>query len=92
MISIDNWILTSTDTNPYLAPELIKMCLYGIVSNHPKHKDGTYVTTSHIVGYDYLYDAVITVSGSRYKLGEPNPGYEAQFPNAKQRFIDSLSK
>ena len=34
----------------------------------------------------------ITQSGSEYELGEVDPAYEAAFPGAKQRALDSLCK
>jgi len=88
-IKIDNWAVVGRD--PYLAPELQTNHLIGTVTNHPAHEDGREVKTSRIVGMEEP-DIVITVSGSRYVLGEIDPEYEAEYPNARERLFDSLRR
>lgn len=51
---------------------------------------GESITTSPFKEYDAENDAVVTLNGSRYRLGTVDPEYEKQFPNAKERLVNSL--
>jgi hypothetical protein len=56
-----------------MAPELVKPVLYGRVTNHPLHEDGTYVTTSRILasaGCD------VETNNTIYSLGLMADGYK----------------
>ena len=64
--------------------------IHGNVYGSSKFSDGTFITTGRIVSIDPITDEVITHTGSRYELLNPHPDYEAAYPNAKQRFINSL--
>ena len=77
-MKIDNW--------EYVYNGSIRGHVYG----SDKFPDGKWIITSTIVGIDLLTDEVITHTGSRYELLNPHPDYEAAYPNAKQRFINSL--
>ena len=80
---INNWFLTAQNYNPYIAPELLKMCLGGVVSD----KD---IITSSIVGK--RNGSVVTRSGSEYILGTPSEEYESAFPDSINRLLNQLSE
>ena len=69
-------------------PDSESNCLQGFVTGHPSHADGKAITTSRLIGQNA--GRIVTRSGSEYELGEPDPAYEAQYPNAKVRLMDSL--
>ncbi len=75
---------------PGPAPELSVSCLTGRVENHPRHAPGKIVTTSVITGKSG--ELVFTKSGSLYELGDANPRYEQQFPNARCRLLAALQE
>lgn len=83
---IENWCVTSRPTNPYQPPELQGRHLHGKVYGHPHFPDGEELMTSRIA---LMYNAneVVTKSGSVYELGEVDPAYEAQFPDAQKRLF-----
>lgn len=84
MPRLENWSVVGSD-NPYLAPELQSPMLKGEVYDHPSHLDGTYVTTSAIVGTDGI--GISTYSGSYYTLGEVDTEYELAYPGARERTL-----
>lgn len=90
---LENWsvVIHPEDRNAYTPPECMRRCLHGKVFSHSQFDDGTEITTSEIVS-STVYDSVNTGNGSIYVLGTPDPDYEAQFPNAKKRLMDSLLK
>ena len=73
----------------YTAPERQSFSLKGFVFNHPRFPDGDDITTSAIKSVSGTIEEVLvyTTSGSVYKLGDPDPRYEKQFPNAKERIL-----
>jgi hypothetical protein len=85
---LKNWYIGGS-SDPDRPPELSEVYLFGEVSDHPKHEDGTPVRSTPIVGKDY-FDRVVTRSGSKYSLLDPKPEYEAKFPDCLQRLINSL--
>lgn len=87
---IENWSIVYVSHNPYLPPECQTQCLQGNVYGHPDHFDGKRVTTSAAIGRKD--NCLITLAGSEYELGEPDPEYETLFPNAKQRALESAAK
>ena len=90
MKTLTNWSVAMDPRNPYLAPELRQQCLQGA------RGDGANVITSVIVGKTGLKESlqrdVVTKSGTRYILGEIDPAYEAIYPNARVRLMDSLAE
>jgi hypothetical protein len=84
-MKLENWSIVQEELNPYQPPEMHRQCLHGKVYHHPDHADGTEITTSVIV--DAHNRIVTTRSGSEYILGEVDPEYEKQYPNAKQRLF-----
>ena len=87
---IEQWFITYIEDD-YTAPELREPRLAGNAYGHPNPyvRDGEHVETSRIVAK--LNGCVVTRSGTVYELGEVLPDYELQFPNAKQRLMDSIS-
>lgn len=79
---LENWAIIYNDS-PYVAPELRSQSLYGDCGID-KH-----VKTSRVLGKSG--NCVVT-QNSLYILGEPDPNYEAVYPNAKQRVFDSLQE
>ncbi len=75
---------------PILPPEHRGQAFDGKVYGHPRFNDGDRITTSNII--EVKNGRFITQSGSEYELGEVDPAYEAAFPGAKQRALDSLCK
>ena len=94
MKTLTNWSVVMDPRNPYLAPELQKQCLAG--QREEDLERGTHCTTSFIVGKtglkESLQRAVVTNSGTRYMLLEVDPEYEARYPNALFRLMDSLTE
>lgn len=87
-IRIELWAF-GTNNDPYLAPELRFYFLSGYIYGHPHFDDGArIICTSPIQSYDGIY--IITRTGSRYLLGEVDPLYESEYPNAKERLIKNL--
>lgn len=85
---IENWsICTIPSPDPLAPPECSVKILCGDVYNHPKFKDGTYVQTSMTIG---VRDGkILTHSGSMYELGDVDTEYEEQYPNAKERLLNT---
>lgn len=70
---LKNWSVCSNDVDLYTPPECIVTMVQGEVYNSEKFKDGDFIVTSPII--DVQKDIVITQSGSKYQLGEPNTNY-----------------
>ena len=87
MPKLTNWFITS-DSNPYLAPELITSKLVGVVTGHDAFTDGEMVVTSPIVGSKG--DLIITKSGTLYELGEVDREYENKYPGARERVLKAI--
>ena len=85
-VRIENWAMVGL--YPYAPPEQQVFCLEGELYGHPRVTDGHRTTTTEIVGVDG--EVILTNSGSRYVLGEPDPPYEAMYPGAKERLIERL--
>jgi hypothetical protein len=82
MCKLEKWAFVS---DIYAAPELGRFMFQGRVYDHPRFEDGHPVTTSYISGFK---DGVFTTaSGSEYILGEVDPEYEKEFPNAFERIV-----
>jgi hypothetical protein len=64
----------------------VVVCLYGEVFGNPRFKSGGPISTSAIEAYKAKTDSVVTVSGSEYQLGKPDPAA----PFARQRLIRYL--
>ncbi len=71
LIFLDEW--STGNKEIYSAPEVRKIYLHGCCYGHPKHLDGTEVTTSHIVSVNGRI--VKTSSGSTYVLGVPHEDF-----------------
>ena len=64
--------------NDYTAPELRRFRLQGIADWLPDGEN--YLTTTPIVGFEEDGNVLITRSGSRYRLGEPQNKDQQTFP------------
>lgn len=73
-IRIENWEIVAGDADPYMAPEIIPLCLRGNAYGHPRFPDGQFVTTTPIA--ESKGNWCRTESGSEYILGQPEPRYE----------------
>lgn len=82
-LRLENWSIGIGGDDIYLAPELQPKYLHGLVYGHPKFNDGEEINTSSIVRIDKDREMVLTYSGSEYVLGDIDPEYEKQFPDAK---------
>jgi hypothetical protein len=82
---LENWYLIGRDVDPFKAPEQIKQYLGGEVYGNPNFKDGEIIRTSSIQSIED--GCVVTSSGSKYELGEPDEEYEAIYPGAKERLL-----
>lgn len=87
-MKLNRWCVVSRTEYGFQPPDSGPNCLQGYVLGHHCHADGKGVTTSRLVGRNG--DRVVTRSGSEYDLEEPDPAYEAQYPNAKERLLESL--
>jgi hypothetical protein len=62
------------------------VCLFGEVYGNPRFKPGGPISTSAVESFKADTDSVLTVNGSEYQLGKPDPAA----PFAKQRLIRYL--
>lgn len=80
MLRLENWSVVA-------GAEQCK-CFIGNVYGHPNFEDGASGHTSVIEKINSENETVETYSGSVYTLGEVDPEYEAQFPNARERLFN----
>lgn len=86
---IENWSVTSNG-DLYTPPELQIPVLQGNIYGHFRFPDGTFTTTSRIVGKALGW--CVETKNSVYELGAVDPKWEEAFPNAKERLLTSLEK
>lgn len=82
MYRINNWKILRHE----LPGGTVVLCLYGEVFGNPRFKSGGPISTSAIARYIAATDSVMTVNGSEYQLGKPDPA----LPFARQRLIRYL--
>lgn len=93
MRRIEQWGLVPILPSPFSAPEQTQgMAVTGFVYGYPGKPDGTPITTNIVKHAGDEPDTVMTKSGSTYLLGVVDPVYENQFPNARERFFNTLPK
>ena len=81
-VLIEDWSLTvAKEKDPYTAPEMSGRSLYGRVTGHPHHKEGSYVTTSTVLA---SFGSTVETHNTIYKLGEMSEGY-MKFVKAVER-------
>lgn len=92
MLTIEDWCIVPFHHDPYTAPEMTRVQLYGKVFDHesPLLNDGLYCTTSYIIGKKGR--KVVTFSRSEYTLGEVNVEYEKEFEDAEHRLLQTLKE
>ena len=66
-------------------------CLVGRVLNHPRRPDNTLVKTSCLLGYNADTDTFITHNESAVTLGTVYADYEAVYPRARARLVDTVN-
>jgi hypothetical protein len=88
-MKLQHWSVRIRPWGQLESPEREGSCLYALVTGHPLHHDGKEVITSPLIAR--RTNCVVTRSGSEYELGEPDPAYEALFPNALQRLLARLT-
>jgi len=71
MVTLDDWCVVVEFGSPYQAPELNRPALRGKAYGHPIHRNGTYVSTSRLLGLDTEARRAETKSRA-YKLGNPD--------------------
>lgn len=86
---LNNWAIVAYGPQ-CIAPELRRQCLIGETQGHPEWEDGHTIVTSRIIGK--RGELIATKSGSFIELGDPQPAYEAVFPNAKNRTLVALTE
>jgi len=89
-VKIINWALIpgQIDHHQNLAPEQITFHLSGEVYGHPDHKDGKRIRTSRIIHTNKAAGTVHTTNRV-YTLGNPLPEYEALYPGARERLLNT---
>lgn len=85
---LDQWAVVSNAT-PYTPPELLTQHLCGVRKDHPDYPTDKHITTSPICGKT-ANGLVVTRSGSKIELLTVQEKYEEEFPDAKQRLLNSL--
>jgi hypothetical protein len=83
MPRLENWSVCQR--NPYST----ECSLVGTVYNHKNKPDGKEIVTSYVIAIEN--GAIVTSSGSKYELGTVDPNYEKEFPNAKERILNSFN-
>jgi hypothetical protein len=70
---IENWSITATTINRYIAPEQKSYMLLGFVYNHPveRHGNGKTIQTSAVQELN-LKEGTARTKNTTYSLGEPN--------------------
>lgn len=71
---LEEWAIIENNDNPYLAPELRKIRLYGKVYGRLDFEDGTFVRTSSIQELD-LKNKKAKTKNTEYILGELSKDY-----------------
>jgi len=79
--TVENWAIVY-HPDSYTAPEMATPHLNGT------WPDGTNKTSTSIQN---VKGGLVYTKDSVYKLGDPHPDYEAQFPNAYERIFEALS-
>lgn len=77
---VEDWFIGAADS-PFTAPTERRGNLHGRVYGHASIPDGEEITSSRIAGV--ADGRLVTVSGSKYELGEPLAAYELAYPNAR---------
>lgn len=94
MARLEEWVIAFDQGNPFMAPELCRRFLAGVVFGHCRMPDNRRITTSYIdtCTIDPSTDKIVvtTESGSVYELGKIDPGYEKAFPGAEERLRKTI--
>jgi hypothetical protein len=74
MPRIENWSISTDNSNSFLAPELRSRYLNGQVFGHSRFKDGVNVSTSALQELD-MKSKIARTHNTVYELGEPSQQY-----------------
>jgi len=97
MRRIENWSLVAGQFHSIQSPEDARTSLFGEVYDHElkgkyhRFDDGEKSITSKVIGIE-LPDVIQVLSGSKYVLGNPTAEYEREYPDARKRLMERLSK
>lgn len=81
MPRLENWSVLVDHDGP-------NRYLKGVVSGHPRLPDGAEIRSTSIQGRRET--RIVTLSGSEYELGTPDPQYLRFFPNALSHVLEGL--
>jgi len=85
MPKLNKWSLTTRPpSSAYQPPEHMLPCLQGNVEGHPTFPDGDHILTAAIVK---ITETEVVTKTKTYELGDIDPAYESEFPNAHKRLI-----
>jgi hypothetical protein len=91
-IMIENWKMGPDTRDPYKAPEVRPMVLYGHILNHPLQGDIPNGRTTPIVAID-LKNRKVTTKSRVYTLGKIDPAYkEWALKNSTHKTVELLKE
>ena len=76
MPKLENWSITTSCQNNFMAPELMQRRLHGNIYDSPNFKDGDSINTSNLKEFNFKNKTSKTNSGTIYELGEMDKEYE----------------
>ena len=82
---LENWSIGSIE-DYYMPPENIRIRASGCVYNNQKFDDGHYITTSTLEEINLQEKYIITHSGSKYFLGQPDSGWVSWLKETKDKY------
>ena len=83
---LEYWSVIFAPEDVYLHPTMQRKILHGMVYGSQNFSDGTWINTTELIAVDTDHVAA-TMSGSKYILGNVDPLYERDFPNAYERLV-----
>ena len=89
-IRIENWSVLLDATEEYASPDRPFLKFSGVVYGHPNIEDGEPIHTSAVMSY--TKGMFRTASGAQYILGEINPEYAKEYPNAYSRLVQTAER
>ena len=88
---LENWSIGSTD-DYYTAPENIRLKASGCVFGNEKFKDGYFINTSILEEINLQEKYVITHSGNKYFLGQPDPEWIYWLKETKDKYYNIITE
>lgn len=78
--TIEDWVPVHAYADIRVGPKCVDMCLSGNAYNHPRFRDGCFITTSTVLKMDVDAGTAETYSGTKYSLGKPSPVFVKNLP------------